>query len=410
MSNQTIIDCGKIKTVSELGKRPSSSLTVVMCVPVDVTWLEGIAPHVDEVVVTSIDCSEKEREKICRDVKGSAILRKKVTDVIAVNPTNYPELYLIDLEETFQTGEPFRDEVYTGPFTKQPFLADLASVLNLGWSQCSQEWRLTVMDNEIFSSPEEIAGVLFLLESRRRDAGHLSVARIPGSTHYPTRIARRLPAIRWEGAARPVLDGSLYPAVLDGNLKVLTRDGRNPLQSDRDVFRSLYAEARKKDWNVPSASLLHMARTAEAAGLPDFAAPAIEAYLEASLYTEERAWACALRGEISEKRKDYADASSWYERSLEEHPGWKAALRLSRSKFSAGHWQECINAYARAMEHKDHFHVVDDGKEEFASSLIPLAVSLHQLGRRKEASKIAKDLLTLYPESKSIAMLCQQIG
>jgi tetratricopeptide (TPR) repeat protein len=144
--------------------------------------------------------------------------------------------------------------------------------------------------------------------------------------------------------------------------------------------------------------------------MESFAPLALRTYLDNSLYPEERAWACALQGEIYEESADLHQAATWYERSLAEHPGWKSALRLARIRFHQRQFRECLTAYDRAVENRDHHHLCDDGAESFNAVLLYVAVALHETGKKDAAKLCCQRLRETYPNSSRVADLCRTIG
>jgi len=381
--------------------------------PQETLLTDALFKHVDEVVVVIVNfpvvvVDHPGVSTRSTDQLSLSLSPGKTMHVVGINAESHPHLYRRDVEETFAAGDPLAGEKYPGPHTGEPFLADWASAMNLGWSRCSAEWRLGLCGGETVQDPETLVEHCRNLDENHRDVAHVSLEASPGRSSYPMRLARNLSAIGWEGAARPTIDGGIRPAILDGSPRIACADGRG-LQSDRDTFRALYADAREKRWNVQPTNLLHMAKTAEAAGLPDFAPLAIDAHLQVSLYPEERAWACALMGEHLEPG-DASSASRWYERSLEENPGWKSALRLCRSRFLEKKWDSCVKAYERAVELQEVLPLVDDGLENFPSSLVHVAAALHELGHLAEARLTCQILRSTYPDSKGIQALCSKIG
>ena len=55
---------------------------------------------------------------------------------------SHPELYMLDVPETYAVGKPLAGEAFEGPFTGQPLLADWAAARNLGWARCTKDWIL----------------------------------------------------------------------------------------------------------------------------------------------------------------------------------------------------------------------------------------------------------------------------
>lgn len=412
--NDSVLKDIVLKRSDEIERRPTVSLCLTSRLLPLSESLETVGPYIDEMVLVLVDCSENLREAFLRGLDHHPILKDKPCTVVAVDYATHPHLYRRDVPETFDLGHPLAGEKYAGPFSGHPFVADWSAVRNLGFGRCSQEWRLCLEADEVLDNPGQVASSCFLLDEHKRDLGYSNRRRSDNLPHGRSvlagKLARNLPEIYWEGAARETLEGSLRPAVLDNFLRTTERP--SPLQrlDDAEVFKILYAEARATDWAIPPVNLLHMARTARHAGMTPFAATAVDAYLANSLYPEERAWACAIRGELLEEEGDFAEASRWYERSLAEHPGWKSFYRLSRSKFREKEWQACVEAYQGGLVNQDLVQLVDDGPESSDIALVLVATALHHLGRVSEAREASKALRLLFPSSQAVGKLCETIG
>lgn len=403
----TVLEEVVLKQDNEIEQRPSTSLCMVVSKKVEALprCLETVGPHVDELVIVLADCDDEATRAFSQKLDRNPLLADIPRALVPVNHLSHPRLYQLDVPETFTRGRPLDSEEYAGPHGGLPFVSDWAAVRNLGFA-CSREWRLSMDADEVLLDPDHIAPACCLLNEKRRDVGYATSRRggVSPRSVLGGRLARNLPALRWEGSARESLEGSLRPSVLDGFLKF---SQSSSVFQDADVFRVLYAEARELEWEVPPVNLLHMAKTAPAVGMEGFAQRAIEHYLDSSLYPEERAWAAALRGEIFERTGSFVQASDWYARSLEEHPGWKSALRLSRSRFREGRWRECLEEHDRAVELSTVVQISDDGLEDISASLIYVASSLRSLGHLSDFRRVASILRQLYPASPAVAKLCE---
>jgi tetratricopeptide (TPR) repeat protein len=370
---------------------------------------DTLGPFVDELCLSIIDGDEVARTRILRWVERRPHLAGKPCATFIVNPVFHPDLYRLDAPATYTRGQGLAGEEYRGPCSGRLLLANWAAARNMSFSSATQDWRLCLEPDELLLEPRRIASACLLLDRNHRNVGYVPRRR-GGRLAHAEKLARGIPSIRWEGVAREALEGCLCPAVFDGFLSFAEWFGGPSIRpSDAEIFRILYVEAREKDWAVPPVNLLHMARTAKAAGMADFIAPAIDAYLENSFYPEERAWACAIRGEHLEESGRLDEAEKWYRRSMEEHPGSKTAYRLSRLHFSARRWQDCLDIYRLGLEYQETVQLVDDGLEDGASALIPVAIALHELGRKSEARETAVRLRALYPSSADVLKLCDAI-
>jgi hypothetical protein len=389
------------------GEKPTVSLVVVAHHDLNLKNLESVLPHVEELVVVLVEPHQTWLEGWDPQLRGRDLVRQ----LICIDPSSHPHLFSKDVAETYQAGSPLAGETYQGPFSGRKFVADWSAVANLGWSRCSQEWRLLLDQHETLLDPDHLAGACELMAAHRSTLGY-GRRQYLGGSHLVPMLSANLPEIRWEGAAAPTLAGGCSPVIFDGCLRT-----SYPLrQSDQlalgatETFCALYAEARRRDWDVPPSSLVHLARCARYVGMDALALPAIDAYLDASLYTEERAWACAVRGEVHESRGEFAEASRWHERSLAEHDGWKSAHRLCRSRFHERKWQECIDARELAIYRGGFAHLVDDGQLSDVASLILVVAALHQLGKDDLASLHLPTLQGHFPQSEKVAELCRAVS
>ena len=361
--------------------------------------IDPIAPHVNEVVVVLVDVEDHAQSL---DLLGDTPDR-----VIRVNPTEHPHLFLHDNSITFQRGRTLAGEEYSRPFSGQPFVCDWAAVRDLGLSACTQKWSIHITDDERLASPWSLIPVCAMLEDLRRDSCYIP-ARGLGSD-FVARLCRKSSTISFEGPAQESLEGLLTPAVLTDVLQVTRDPPKRP-----HVFQVLYAASRRCDWALPPIDLLHLARAAQDEPMPDevranFIARATSIFLDTSQYAEERAWACAIRGEVEESRADLPSASLWYERSLDEYPGWKSALRLCHSRFLQGEWQSCLDAWSRYLDLKEVVLFADDSPIHPDAAFVCVATSLHELGRESEARRACEILQELHPTSPRVLALCGEI-
>jgi hypothetical protein len=389
------------------GSKPTISLVVVARHDLILKNLELVLPHVEELVVVIVEPHLIWLDRWDPWFQDQKLLRQ----LICIDPSSHPHLFTRDVAETYQKGSPLTNETYAGPFSGGHFVRDWSAIRNLGLARCSQEWRLSLDPQETLLDPSNLAGACDLMSSHRSSLGY-GRRQYLGSSHLTPMLTANRPEILWECPAVPSISGGCSPIIFDNCLRSsypLKQVDQLALEAT-ETFSTLYAEARQKNWDVPPVSLVHLARCARYVGMDDFALPAIDAYLESSLYTEERAWACAVRGEIHETRRQFAEASRWYERSMAEHSGWKSALRLCRSRFHERRWQDCINAYELAIDRSSFIHIVDDGETSDPASLILVVAALHMLGRDDKARMHLTTLQNIFPKSEKVTELCNAIG
>jgi len=367
-------------------------------------------PQADEAIAVVITNHATKEDVDGREIEqlNSLLLADKPSTVLHISPSSHPDLFIPDVPDTYRVGHPLAGEEHPGPHDGRPLLRDWSEVRNLGLAMCSQEWRLVMTGNEVLAGPESLPKICAELNLHRRDVAYSPLRSGGGHVVHSARLTRNLPTMRWEGTARETLEGGTRPAVLDGPLRV-----RKTSTDDDEVFSILYAEARARDWDVAPTNLIHLARSAwrvHGERMTDFCQAAIDMYLDQSLYPEERAWACAVMGEIRETQKRTKLALRWYERSVEEFPCWKSYYRLTRAHFREQRWQDCLDAYDKGLELADQVPLVDDGAETSKATLVHAACALHQLGRFTEASRAAETLRKLFPLSNTVTQLTSIIG
>jgi hypothetical protein len=412
MSNHEVT----LKTSSDLGGQPTVSLMVT--VKPDhksaSAVLNALAPHVDEVIVVEVG------DHPDNSLKRHPALSTKPGAFIKVDEKSHPELFAKDVPETFAIGTSLANEVCSWPFTNESFVADWSAVRSLGWNLCTQDWKVVLDGDEMVANPAYLIGVCHELESLKAGLAfipHLRTGVESGdkfwrertSLRWMGRLCRNDNVVGWKGVASETLEGMSKTALIEGSLATYKIAPHDYYADGQWQFKALYANARKSDWDVSPADLLYMAKTSKYVGMEDFGCSAIDLYLKTSLYTEERAWACALRGEIMEARLDYDGAVKWYKRSLTEHPGHKSAYRLCRVLFKQAKWRECIDAFEAGFAHNSFAHMIDDGTETYDRAYILVVGAYKQLGLLKEAKAGSQALRRLFPNNTNIHRFCVEM-
>ena len=416
MENHSFIHQVTLKDPSTLvpGERLTVSL-VLMVRPGDTQvfhTIDKVVPHVDEVVLLTVDLASKR----IKELLGRLISMGRPINLVEVNSEKHPELYFKDMVESYSIGAPLSNEVFGGPFTEKLLISDWSKVRNLGWKRCSQEWQVMLDGDDMMINPAYIRSVCDVMDEcgsslgystyirpTRGLAGEMSVSALMG------RIARNGGNIHWVGEVRENLEGGNVVSVIEGSMVVVKSATTNSVDLEIEQFKALYAHARKNNWEIAPCNLLYMARLSNLVGMTDLAESAITTYLDTSLYTEERAWACALRGEMFEAQGHYDKASHWYSRAVAEHPGYKSAYRLCRSSFREQKWQACLDAFQVGVENDNFVHMVDDGDEDKRRTFILVAASLAQLGRIEEAKSCGEALRILFPKNEAVLKLCEAL-
>ena len=403
------------------GERPTVSLHLLVkngesCLG---RLLENVGPYLSEIVAVANDCSDR-TIPILREYaefRGSGFS----LDIVEVTHETNPELYIMDVPETYAVGEPLVGEVLEGPFTGEPLLADWAAIRNLGWSKHTKEWRLFLDADDLVSDPESIPGLCVALNETDPESEirvDLAASRyiyssaeggVSRADSFRERLARNAPHISWFGVTHEVLRGQQKTVQVDGNL--IVRDMKDStgakIRAPGRCLKILYKNARENEWMVSPRNLIYLAMEA-CAPMTDFASSVLDLYLTLSLWPEERAWACCMAGEIRESRGNHAEASEWYERALAEHPGSKSAFRLCRSRFYEGKWQAAIDAFRTGVENKVVLQILDNGPVYEEMSKIFVAASLDKLGRMPEALAVCEEALAAFPQNSALRTMRDQ--
>jgi glycosyltransferase involved in cell wall biosynthesis len=399
--------------------RPLLSLHLLVkngesCVP---RLLDNVGRYVDEVVAVVNDTTDRtleilgeyERERR----RGGRPLR---LETIEVSSGSHPQYYVIDEPSTYEVGESLTGESCPGPFTRKPLLADWSAARNLGWRRCTKPWILFLDADDVVVDPESIWGMCAALEARGVEVAatrYIYDTSPYGASHaesYRERLARNYSHVCWEGPVHEVLRGSRKTAHVEGNLVV--RDCKDSSGKDVRVpgrcMKVLYHHARVRGWRVPPRILLYLALESRG-DLPDFALELVERYLDASMWPEERAWACAVAGEILEERRDFAGASAWYERSLSEYPGSKSAYRLCRTRFRERKWRDAVDAYEVGVASQPVLQLLDGGPAYGDMSKILVASAWEKLGETRKALVACEEALAAFPGNTNVVLLRDQL-
>lgn len=406
--------------------RAPASLVLTMKSPPEIPFLYNtlfsVVPHVSQLIV--VVTSPRRAEPHVRAMTGlwaSTHAPPPIpTSFVEVDPTTHPNLFLDDVASTYNVGHPLADENFQGHFTGEKMLVDWAAARNLGYSRCSQKWRLHLDDNEILGNSQHIPATCSLLEKNAHDLAlvlrqsSLIPSRSRGS-NFCKRITLNVPTIKWEGPACETLEGELSPTAVGGGLYVAPGSYHSSPEHALQ-FRVLYALARKSDWSISPIHLLNLAESSVYLHFEKMARPALYKYLDTATDPESRSWAYSLLGILAEDKAPQdldhlalQEASSWYRRSFKEYPHWKTSLRLSRTHYLMKDYTDCLVHYDEALRYQSISHAYDHGPEDFASTLLLVAESHHQLGHADAADTACRQLLLLYPKNTRVQALCSHL-
>jgi hypothetical protein len=395
-----------------MGERPQVSLHLLVkngesCIG---RLLANVGPYIDEIVAVVNDTTDRTVPILCdyAESRGEGFR----LDVVDVTHGTHPELYIQDVPETYMVGRPLAGEVYVGPFTGGPVLADWAAIRNLGRVRCTKPWILFLDADDVVQDPESIPGLCWLMQQGGIELGcsrYVYGVREDGRSQaesYRERLFRNLPHISWVGICHEILSGQQKTAHLAGNLVVHDmKDSRGEgIRIPGRCLKILYQHARANDWNVSPRGLLYLAQEARA-DYPDLALASLDRYLDLSLWPEERAWASCMIGEIHESREDYAGASEWYTRALAEHPSSKAAFRLCRSRFHQCMWQGCVDAFRLGVSNGAVLQLLDNGPVYEDMSRILVASALEKIGRLPESVEMCRTAVAAFPHNSHLGVM-----
>jgi hypothetical protein len=381
------------------------------CVP---RLLANVGKYLDEIVAVVNDTTDRTVEVLEQYARGRGEGFRLV--VVEVSSGTHPHLYVMDEPATYEVGESLVGESCPGPFTGRPLLADWSALRNLGWRKCTKPWILFLDADDVVTDPESVWGLCDALEARGvemaatryvYDAASDGASR---SESYRERLARNLPHIGWTGPVHETLQGAKKTAHVQGNLVVVDMkdsEGKDVRLPGR-CWKVLYHHARSRGWRVSPRILLYLALESKAE-MPDFAVELVERYLDVSTWPEERAWACTVVGEILESRKDFAGASSWYERSLSEYPGSKSAYRLCRSRFREKLWRQVVDAYEVGIANQPVLQLLDGGPSYGDMCKILIASAWDKLGEPRKALQACEEALQAFPGNTNIILLRDQL-
>jgi hypothetical protein len=400
--------------------RPSISLHLLVkngesCVP---RLLANVGQYVDEIVAVVNDTTDRTAE-----VLESYATHRRATsgdgfrlEIVEVSSGTHPHLYIMDEPATYEVGEPLTGESCPAPHSGRPLLADWSGLRNLGWRKCTKPWILFLDADDVVDDPESIWGLCEVLEARGADVGATRYIYEPSpdgssrSESYRERLVRNRPYISWTGPVHEVLTGSKMTAHVEGNLVV--RDMKDSSGSEIRIpgrcWKVLYHHARARGWRVPPRILLYLALESRL-DMPDFAAELVERYLDVSTWPEERAWACSVVGEILESRRDFAGASTWYERSLAEYPGSKSAYRLCRTRFREGRWRDVVDAYEVGVANQPVLQLLDGGPAYCDMCKILVAAAWEKLHEPRKALASCEEAMAAFPGNSNLVLLRDQL-
>lgn len=406
------------------GERSTVSLHLFVkngekCLP---RLLRNLGPYLDEVVAVLNDCSDGTEDVLvrwcweqrdCREREGLPPFRWKF---FSVTSETHPQFYIMDVPETYAVGRPLDGEDMTVSCTGKPLLARWDLARNIGWREHSTDFILFLDADDEVLDPESIPGLCELMREQGVDLlctryayGFGEDGRVRGES-YRERLVRRSPEIAWDCPTHEILRGYRRRAHVDGNLIVVDHKD-SPGEGVRvpgRCFKVLYEHARSRGWLVEPRVLLYLGMEVRHV-MPEFAVAVLERYLDLSTWPEERAWACSMVGEVRESAGLLSAASSWYERSLSEHPGSRSAYRLCRSRFKEGLWRDAVDAYEIGLCNEATIQLLDHAPIARKATAILAASALEKIDRLPESLAKVDEALGEWPECSELLLLREHV-
>ena len=383
--------------------------------------LDNVGAYVQElrfVLNDTTDASEKvlRRWVETRGVETRGVeTRKPGTSlhVDHVTSETHPHFYFMDLPDTYKDGRSLDGEVFNGPYTGRPLLADWAAARNVGWGS-DAAWRLFLDADDLVADPGKLPGLLKVLEEMRVDVAATKYvfgqggSGVPNSVSYRERLARNVAGVTWEGRTHEVLVGGLRRVLVEDCLSVtdMKDNWGYGVRVPGRCFKVLYHQARLAKWDVSPRHLAYLVQESrDMMSTAWVVASLLPAYEAKSVMVEELAWVLSTVGELLEAREDYAGACALYERATRAYPSSKAAFRLCRARFMSGDFGGCLAAYELGVSYLSEPQVLDDGPVYADSSKILVAQAYCELGRGDEAKVLVEEVSRLFPSSAAVAAL-----
>ncbi len=366
--------------------------------------LDNVGPWIQQVRIILNDTTDRSRRAIERKIGE----RSGVSfDVQEITSENHPELYFLDTRESYLVGKALANEVFEGPFIGKPLLCDWAGIRNLGW-ESSCDFRLFLDADDIVEDPHRLPALVTLLDRKHVDlAGTKYVfgrnaSGVANSVTYRERLARNLPAIRWEGSTHEILTGGLRRVLIEDCFQVvdLKDNWGKEIRVPGRCFKVLYREARLAEWKVLPRHLAYLIQeSSKMMPLEWVTGSLLPYYLERVVHGEEAAWVLSMVGEMHEQAGEFAKAEERHVEALKHFPSAKTAFRLCRTRYMRSDWIGCIEAFETGLRNRSSVQVLDVGPVYEHSSKLLVAQAHFELGRKTEARRIIDEAVSAFGDT-----------
>ena len=376
--------------------------------------LDNILPHVHETHIILNDTTDSSMKVLERKALQYPLVPFHVQNVTS---ESHPDFYLQDVPATYQVGKSLDGEVFEGPFTHGPLLANWAGVRNLDW-ESNTEWRLVLDVDDVVNDPTKLPGLLTVLSNMRADMAATKYAYGVNTTGqvnslaYHDRLALNLPTIKWVGKTHECLTGGLRCVLVEDCFVVtdMKDNWGKGVRVPGRCFKVLYRDARLADWHVGARHLAYLIQ--ESAGLMPVewvSDSLLPQYLETTTEVEEMAWVYCMVGELWEQRGDLAKAGSYFNDAIDCFPSPKNYFRLCRLKFLDAQWQDCITAYEKGVALSTSIQVCDLGPVYADSSKILVAQAYWELGNKVKAQELMVEVSKAFPTAVAVQAMCKMM-
>ena len=165
MSEEDLVVRGEVPAA----ERPAISLHLLVKNGESVVGrlLDCVGPYITEVVAVLDDCADGTGPVLVAKAAEHGLRR---CELVEVAPRTHPELYLVDVPETYRVGHSLCGEELPSPHTGRPFLADFAAARNLGWDRCLGQWRLFLDADDVVDDPACLPGLCLALGEQGMEA------------------------------------------------------------------------------------------------------------------------------------------------------------------------------------------------------------------------------------------------
>lgn len=369
--------------------------------------LDGVGPHITEVVAVLNDCTDATSSVLVQKAAEHGLRR---CEIVEATRASHPDLYFRDVPEAYQGGRALAGECFPADHTGELLLADWASLRNLGWGLHRGDWRLFLDADDVVDDPGCLGGLCAALDGRGIEVASTKYVVGPGAAGSRERLARNQPHIRWEGVVHERLVGSSKCAHVEGSLVVRDlRDSRGEgLRTPLRNLKVLYRRARSRDWNITTREMMYLAAEALAV-MPSLAERLGELACSQSSWAGERAWACVVRGQVAEAAGRLGRAEDLYRASLKEQPGCSAALHLARVCYFRRRWEEVLAACQKSRDVRDLPQPPGGGDVDEVALGILEASALVELGRAGEALALCRAARERFPKSQGLEKFARYV-